>query len=463
MNPRSFPSAAGLVRHGAALTAMFLLAGCQLLQPPAEPAVEEAPPTPPEPVYVEPVATHRFELQPEQDVIGTLQVTKVQGEDTFSDIARRFNVGYEEMVRANPGIDPWVPGVGREVVVPTQYVLPDAPREGLVINLAQLRVYYFPKVKEGEPQTVLTHPIGVGKVGWSTPEGATKIVSKTKNPTWTPPASVRKEHLEAGDPLPRVVPPGPDNPLGAYKMTLGWPSYLVHGTNKPYGVGMRSSHGCIRFYPEDIAELYGDIPVGTKVTVVNQPFVFGWREGALFVQAFPVAEDDEREHPSGADALLNAAISDRMWQTVKQHNVSVDLELVTKLADDPRGIAVPVTRTQRPEINAQRGSKKKLPAQPAPGLTLEQYVVSARHVENRVPEGANWNGKEELLVTAEEFEAARNGTILPKEKPAPSKKKTPAPAAAKKPAAKPPVATTARSETTAAAPASPASAAKGTR
>ena len=417
----------------------LLLAGCQVFQPKQEAVPEAEPVPPPAPVYVEPLATHQFELQPGDDVIGTLQVTKVQGEDTFSDIARRFNVGYEEMVRANPGIDPWVPGVDRQVVVPTQYVLPNAPREGLVINLAQLRVYYFPKVKEGEPQTVITHPIGIGKVGWSTPEGTTKVTSKAKNPTWTPPASVRKEHREAGDPLPRVVPPGPDNPLGAYKMTLGWPSYLVHGTNKPYGVGMRSSHGCIRFYPEDIAELYDDIPVGTKVTVVNQPFVFGWHQGALFVQAFPIAEDDEREHPSGADSLLNAAISDQMWQMVKQHNVSIDLDLVTRLADDPRGIAVPVTRQQRPEINAQRGNKKKLPPpQPVPSLTLDQYLLSARHVENRLPDGANWNGSEELLVTAAEFEAARSGRILPKEKEPVKRAQTPKPAS--KPAAKPAVA-----------------------
>ena len=175
------------------------------------------------------------------------------GEDTLPDIARRFNLGYEEIARANPGVDPWVPGEGREIVLPTQFVLPAAPREGLVINLAQLRVFYFPKVKEGEPQTVITHPIGIGKVGWQTPEGSTKVTGKRTNPTWFPPASVRKEHKEAGDPLPSKVPPGPDNPLGAHMMTLGWPSYLIHGTNKPYGVGLRSSHGCIRFYPEDIA------------------------------------------------------------------------------------------------------------------------------------------------------------------------------------------------------------------
>ena len=142
---------------------------------------------------------------------------------------------------------------------------------------------------------------------------------------------MRKEHSEAGDPLPSKVPPGPDNPLGAHMMTLGWPSYLIHGTNKPYGVGMRSSHGCMRFYPEDIAELYDKIPVGTKVTVVNQPFVFGWHDDAMYVQAFPVLEDDEREHPKAADALLNAAISDEMWQKVKQHDAAIDLELVNSL------------------------------------------------------------------------------------------------------------------------------------
>jgi L,D-transpeptidase ErfK/SrfK len=388
----------------------FILAGCQSLSHKPEPVVEAAPPPP---VIHAPVATHTFQIAPDDDVVGVLQVTKVQGEDTFSDIARRFNVGYEEMVRANPGVDPWLPGEGREVVVPTQYILPQAPREGLVINLAQLRVFYYPKPAEGEPQKVITHPIGIGKVGWSTPEGTTKVTSKVKNPTWIPPASVRKEHREAGDPLPARVPPGPDNPLGAYKMTLGWPSYLIHGTNKPYGVGMRSSHGCIRFYPEDIAELFDDIPVGTKVTVVNQPFVFGWHKDAMYVQAFPVLEDDEREHPKAADALLNAAITDEMWQKVKSHNATIDLELVNAMVAKPRGIAMPVSRQD---------------------LTFDKFLYLARHVENRLPEGSNWDGKEELLVTAEEFEAARAGTVLPAK---PAAKKTTvatksAPAAQKK-------------------------------
>ena len=397
----------------ALLAAALVAAGCQVTR-----HAEQTPPEPPPPPQIQdPVATHKFRFDPAHDeVVGELQITHVQGEDTLPDIARRFNVGYEEILRANPGVDPWLPGVGRAIVVPTQFVLPDAPREGLVVNLAQLRVFYYPKpakLKKGEVddglRTVITHPIGIGKIGWQTPEGSTKVTSKQKNPTWTPPVSVRKEHKENGDPLPARVPPGPDNPLGAYKMTLGWPSYLVHGTNKPYGVGMRSSHGCIRFYPEDIAQLYDQIPVGTKVTVVNQPFVFGWHRDAMYVQAFPILEDDDREHPKAAETLLNAGISDEMWQKLKQHNVAVDLDLVNELVAQPRGIAMPVSRRN---------------------TTVETYLAAARHVENRVPPGATWNGSDEGLFLAEQFEALRDGKPIPKTPPPKVKKTAAKPAGA---------------------------------
>ena len=142
---------------------------------------------------------------------------------------------------------------------------------------------------------VYTHPIGIGKVGWSTPEGSTKVISKQKDPVWRPTRSIIAEHKKNGEILPAVVPAGPDNPLGRYKLTLGWPSYLIHGTNKPYGVGLRSSHGCIRLYPEDIEQLFGMAGPGTKVTVVNQPYVFGWHDDKLYVQAYTVLEDDKRD------------------------------------------------------------------------------------------------------------------------------------------------------------------------
>jgi L,D-transpeptidase ErfK/SrfK len=265
-----------------------------------------------------------------------------------------------------------------------------------------MRLFYYPPVKKGETPVVYTHPIGIGRVGWATPMGTTKIMRRQKDPTWRPTPSIRKEHKENGDPLPARVPPGPDNPLGAYKMTLGWPSYLIHGTNKPYGVGMRSSHGCIRFYPEDISELYDQIPVGTKVTVVNQPFVFGWHKDAMYVQAFPILEDDEREHPQAAETLLNAGIKDELWQKLKQHDAAVDLELVNQIVAQPRGIAIPVSRKN---------------------TTVDSYIAAARHVENRVPPGATWNGSDEGLYLAEQFEALRNGTPLPKKAP-PKVKKT---------------------------------------
>jgi L,D-transpeptidase ErfK/SrfK len=376
--------------------ALAIAGGCQSLthrkseQPQA--IVEAAAPLP-----EDPRATHEFVISADNDVVGVTQVTRTGPDDTLSDIARRFNLGFEEIVRANPGVDPWIPGADREIVLPTQFVLPDAPREGLVINLPALRVFYFPKAKPGEPQRVITHPIGIGKVGWSTPEGTTKVVSKRKNPIWTPPASVRKEHAENGDPLPMKVPPGPDNPLGVYAMTLGWDSYLIHGTNKPYGVGMRSSHGCMRFYPEDIALLFDQIPVGTRVHVVNQPFLIGWHDGAIYIQAMPQLEDDNRPELDATGSALNSAISDRLWQKVKTHAIAVNLESVAKIVKDQRGIALPVSQRD---------------------LSPEQFLTAQPRVHNQIPKGATWDGKEELLVTAEEYEAARAGKPLPK-KPTP--------------------------------------------
>ena len=238
-----------------------------------------------------------------------VQVVKATKDDTLTDIARRFNVGYEEIVRANPKVDPWLPGEGREIVVPTQFVLPDAPRTGLVINIAAMRIFYYPPAKRGEPQVVITHPIGIGKVGWRTPEGVTKIVRRQKDPTWRVPVSVRKEHHENGEDLDPVIGPGPDNPLGKYAFYLQWPSYLIHGTNKPAGVGLRSSHGCIRLYPEDIEQFFNMVPIGTQVRVVNQPFVFGWRDGQLYMQPFDVLEDDSRDWKKAQKKLLTKSLA----------------------------------------------------------------------------------------------------------------------------------------------------------
>jgi L,D-transpeptidase ErfK/SrfK len=272
------------------------------------------------------------------DVVGAVQVAVARDEDTLPDFARRYGLGHDEIVAANPGVDPWLPGSGTRVVLPTQFVLPDAPREGIVVNLATLRLFYFPPPQEGEPQVVVTHPIGIGREGWRTPQGRMRIAQKIENPTWTPTASVRREHAKQGDVLPAVVKAGPDNPLGAYAMRLSRPKYLLHGTNKPYGVGMRVSHGCIRLYPEDIAELFQEVPKGTKVNIVNQPYLAGWKDGELFLEAHsPLAEDAKRLKGSlkPMEKVVGARAGD--------DPTAVDWARAEEVAREGRGIPVPVS------------------------------------------------------------------------------------------------------------------------
>jgi L,D-transpeptidase ErfK/SrfK len=219
-------------------------------------------------------------------VIGSVTTAVAEHEDTLLDIGRRYGVGYEEIIAANPGIDPWLPGAGTEIVIPGRFILPAAPREGIVVNLPEHRLYYYPPSQPGQPRVVRTYPISTGKMDWNTPLGVTRIVSKQERPTWHPPESVRLDHLRKGTPLPRVVPPGPDNPLGEYAMRLAIPSgaYLIHGTNRPVGVGMQVTAGCIRMFPEDIAEFFEMVPVNTKVNLVDQTTKVGWSRGTLFVE-----------------------------------------------------------------------------------------------------------------------------------------------------------------------------------
>jgi L,D-transpeptidase ErfK/SrfK len=220
-----------------------------------------------------------YELPPEgEDVIGALSSVVARADDTLIDIARSHGLGYEDIVRANPGVDTWLPGEGTRVILPTRYVLPSAPRRGVVLNLAEYRMYYYPKPKAGEPPVVMTYPISIGRMDWETPLGLTHIVTKVQNPAWYPPDSVRKEHEDEGRPLPRIVPPGPDNPLGRHAMRLGLSggAYLIHGTNRPAGVGMQVTHGCIRMFPEDIEFLFDQVGIDTEVRIINEPVKMGW-------------------------------------------------------------------------------------------------------------------------------------------------------------------------------------------
>jgi L,D-transpeptidase ErfK/SrfK len=239
-----------------------------------------------------PAHANQYVLPAGEDVVGEVRRVLARREDTLSDLARRYGAGYEEIVLANPKVDPWLPGDATTVVIPNRFVLPRAPRDGLVLNVAELRLYHFLRARPGEARQVVTYPVSVGRVDWRTPLGTTRVVRKVTDPAWNPPESIKREHAREGDILPDQVPPGPDNPLGQHALFLGVSGYLLHGTNKPFGIGMRVTHGCVRLYPEDIETLYHQVPIGTPVHLVDQPYKAGWSDGALYFEAHPPFGDE---------------------------------------------------------------------------------------------------------------------------------------------------------------------------
>lgn len=318
--------------------ALGSLPACQSLlwwqQTPLEPTGGQKPEVHPPP------RASAFDLSGTTDVVGELYVVTAREDDTLFDLARRYNLGIGEIVAANPGVDQWLPGVGTPVVLPTRYVLPDAPRQGLVLNLSAMRLFHFPKAIDGVTQQVITYPVGIGREGWGTPQGASKIVKKVVDPTWYVPQSIRKEHAQAGDPLPAKVPPGPDNPLGAFALRLGFAGYLIHGTNKPAGIGMRVSHGCVQLYPEDIEALFARVPLATPVRIVNQPYLAGWRDGELYLQAYPLLSEQRRAW--GEDLQpLHQAIKKALQRS--KIETAIDWEKAERLARAARGIPVPLS------------------------------------------------------------------------------------------------------------------------
>lgn len=343
------------VRLAAGLLVVTALCGCSILFD-REPHYVPPPPPPPE---LAPLGATRFTLDDAAtNVVGELQVIRARGQDTFIDIALGYDLGYDELVEANPGIDPWLPGEGTEIILPTRFVLPDAPREGIVLNLAAKRLFYFPKAEADATPVVHTFPISIGREGWATPLGTTRIVSKRTDPEWRVPASIRKEHAEAGDPLPAVVPPGPDNPLGRHAMRLALRGdYLIHGTNKPAGIGMRASHGCIRMNPGHIEWLFPKVPIGMRVHIVNQPLLLGSAGGELLVEAHPALEEDRAQRT----AALLEQIGNRLAGL--QPGAMVDYERVARIVNERRGIPVSIM---------------------AAGADLDATVASARRVTNIV-------------------------------------------------------------------------------
>ena len=267
-------------------------------------------------------------------MVGELQAVQANREETLLDMALRYGLGHEEIVAANPDIDPWLPEQGAWVTLPTQFILPDAPRKGIVINLPEMRLYYYPEPKPGETPVVITHPISIGSEGRNLPMGLSRITEKRVKPSWRVPKSIRAEHEREGDPLPAVVPPGPDNPLGEYSMRLGSSSYLIHGTNRTFSIGMRVSHGCIRLYPEDIESLYPLVPRDTPVNIINQPFKAGWLADELYVEAHAPLREEKFAPSSSHNTEMVSAI-------VKTSHIVLDeitWEMTRLVAEQRQGV-----------------------------------------------------------------------------------------------------------------------------
>jgi L,D-transpeptidase ErfK/SrfK len=273
------------------------------------------------------------------NVIGSTRYYKVQANDTFLDIARYYGLGYEELVEANPGVDPWIPPEGQIILLPTEFVLPDSEPNGVVINIPEMRLYYF---RKGVPEMLVsTYPVGLGRDDWRTPRGKFKIRGKTVNPTWVLPESIKAEHRRDGRPAPDFIKGGdPENPLGKHRFELTLPSYAIHGTNIPWGVGMQVSHGCVRLYPEDIERLFPEVPVGTPGEFVYQPVKVGARDGRIYVEVHrdvygylpaPFREARRLMEKFGWSEYVDLALVERA--VVDQSGVPTDVTLEVEAGD----------------------------------------------------------------------------------------------------------------------------------
>jgi L,D-transpeptidase ErfK/SrfK len=319
--------------------------------------------------------------------VGEVVEYEARYEDTFVHLARDYNLGFVEMRAANPNVDPWIPGEGTDLVLPGRHLLPDVKQEDVVINLPEQRLYKF--FDDGrEPETF---PIGIGREGLSTPLGTTTVVRRVAGPTWYPTERMRKEKPE----LEAVVPPGPENPMGSHALYLGWPTYAIHGTNRPFGIGRRSSSGCIRLYPEGITKLYDLVPLGTKVTVVDQPIKVAWIDDELYLEA----------HPDVEQAIQMEEIGYVMTPSLKETGFEQIIKVAGEYQDRLRWPAI------RTAIRERRGYPIKIGSRPR-SASDDNAVDEAQEVsavdeaaEEPKPVQAEPEAELEALQTADTQEA----------------------------------------------------------
>ena len=297
------------------------------------------------------------------DLIGEMHDYYIwRDNEDLLEVARGDELGLIELMAANPGIDPWLPGRNTHLLLPTMHILPVGPRKGIVINTAELRLYYY-DAEDG----YFSFPLGVGRDGYLTPVGSTKIVRKQEKPSWYLTPSEIRDHPE----LPPVIPPGEDNPLGDYAMYLGWHSYLIHGTNTPWGIGRRTSRGCIRMYPEDIEWLFHKVPIGTQVTVVDQPVKLGWKDGELYIQVKPSTMqidkmEETSQSPGPPDPIPLAEQADRILGKAGEDAERLDWPAIEQALADRRGypirITTPVAESAQVEVPAAQPQSAQPPA-----------------------------------------------------------------------------------------------------
>jgi L,D-transpeptidase ErfK/SrfK len=274
---------------------------------------------------------HILTSETNTDLVGNNSSTNISREETLIDIAVRYQLGYNMIRSANPDVDAWLPDDGSNVLLPFSVILPDAPRTGIVINTAEMRLYFYHR-DEQQNDTVTVYPISVGRRDWATPLTETRVTMKIEHPPWYPPDSIRAEHAARGDILPKIVPAGPDNPLGDYLLALDIPSYFIHGTNKRFGIGMQVTHGCIRMYPEHIEELYNLAPVNTPVSIVNQPYKIGWKEEKLYLEVHHPLELDgvaQEENRTGVVDKLTLMLEKRPEVLIDWNRVDIAITKAT--------------------------------------------------------------------------------------------------------------------------------------
>jgi L,D-transpeptidase ErfK/SrfK len=306
-----------------------------------------------------PAAAKEFPLAAGQVAVGQIDSATVKDGDTMLDLARQFDDGYVDFMAANPGVDPWNPGTGKTIALPDMFILPDAPRTGIVINLAARRIFYFPP----GGKTVETYPAGVGVQAGATPLGVTTVVRKEDGPVWVPPPSIRAERPD----LPLAIYPGPDDPLGDYALRLGWNNYLIHGTNKPDSVGRNVSHGCLHIYPEDIERLFHEVPVGTQVRSISQPVETGWIDGRLYVEVHPSKDQaDEIDYSQPMTPAVPQELMQRVTKAAGDRAELVDWDVVRAAGLAATGVPTPVTPApEELQTSAAPGSPQAPQAQQA--------------------------------------------------------------------------------------------------